>query len=113
MLAFASSYCPQDDCEDNENDNQYSAFFILSYPNSTDTTLILDQYLFTNNTNRRCNCRKRSHDHGSTHTTPVCGELTLEELRQQRDGLLVRALQEQQRQQIRIPGIDQSQHDDC
>ena len=51
LIAFASSYCPQDDCDANSNAHHYSAFFIFSYPNSTDTTLNLDKIIFSNNTN--------------------------------------------------------------
>ena len=50
FLAFGSSFCPNEDC-DEDKDEHYSALMIFSYPNSTDDTLNLDKYLFDNNKN--------------------------------------------------------------
>ena len=48
FIAFASSYCPNEKC-DEDNDEHYSALMLLSYPNSKDVELYLDQYLFDHN----------------------------------------------------------------
>ena len=48
LIAFASSYCPKQKC-DSDEDEHYSALMIFSYPNSTDMTIYLEDYLFNNN----------------------------------------------------------------
>ena len=48
FLAFASSFCLNQECEQNA-DEHYSALMIFSYPNSTDAEFYLDKYLFDNN----------------------------------------------------------------
>ena len=47
-LAFAFSYCPIHNCTDDSNEH-YAAFILFSYPNSTDTTIQLETYLFEKN----------------------------------------------------------------
>ena len=48
FLAVGTSYCPNQQCDDNNNDH-YSALIIFSYPNSLDTEFNLENYLFDNN----------------------------------------------------------------
>ena len=48
FLAFASSYCPNQECDEND-DEHYSGLMIFSYPNSTDTILDLEKYIFEKN----------------------------------------------------------------
>ena len=48
FLAFGFSYCKNESCR-SDSDEYYSAIMIFSYPNSTDTTLNLENYLFNNN----------------------------------------------------------------
>ena len=50
FVAFASSYCPNQKCDDND-DQHYTGFMIFSYPNSTDYELDLKEYLYDNNFN--------------------------------------------------------------
>ena len=50
FIAFASSYCNNQKCDDN-NDQHYSGFMVFSYPNSTDSELNLEEYLFNNDFN--------------------------------------------------------------
>ena len=47
-LAFAISYCPQESCNNND-DEPYPGLMIFSYPNSTDAIINFDTYLFDNN----------------------------------------------------------------
>ena len=47
-ISFAFSFCRQNQCEDS-NDPHYPAFIIFSYPNGTDYTLNINNYLFYNN----------------------------------------------------------------
>ena len=51
-LAFAISYCPQELCENDDNEH-YPGLMIFSYPNSTDITINFDTYLFENNIDPR------------------------------------------------------------
>ena len=45
FIAFSSSYCPNEQCNNHEDDN-YSGLIIFSYPNSKDYKLYLDKYIF-------------------------------------------------------------------
>ena len=49
FLSLAFSFCQNENCEDEETDEHYSAFLIFSYSNSTDYSLNIEQYLFNNN----------------------------------------------------------------
>ena len=51
-LAFAFSYCPSQDCVDDDSEH-YAAVMIFSYPNSTDTTIQLDNFLLEKNVDPR------------------------------------------------------------
>ena len=48
FVAFASSYCPNQKCDEN-TDEHYSSLIIFSYPNSTDIEFDLENYLYENN----------------------------------------------------------------
>ena len=48
FTALGLSLCPTDECIF-DNNIHYSALMILNYPNSTDETLYLDEYLYNNN----------------------------------------------------------------
>ena len=48
FLSFSSSICPNENCS-TDDDEHYSSLIIFSYPNSTDVTFSLDNYLFNNN----------------------------------------------------------------
>ena len=48
FIALGLSLCPTDECLF-DNNTHYSTLMILNYPNSTDETLYLDDYLFNNN----------------------------------------------------------------
>ena len=50
FIAFASSYCPNEKCNEN-TDEHYSSLIIFSYPNSTDSVFDLERNLFENNKN--------------------------------------------------------------
>ena len=48
FIALGLSLCPIDECSSDDNEH-YSTLMILNYPNSTDETLYLDDYLYNNN----------------------------------------------------------------
>jgi hypothetical protein len=48
FAAFAFSFCRQDECE-NRNNEHFAGFMMFSYPNGTDYSLNLADYLFYNN----------------------------------------------------------------
>ena len=48
FLAFASSYCPNQNCDSNDYEH-YTALIIFSYPNSTDVEFNVEEYLLENN----------------------------------------------------------------
>ena len=48
-IAFAFSFCQQESCSSDKDDEHYSAFMIFSYPNSTDISINLKDYLFEKN----------------------------------------------------------------
>ena len=48
FIALGLSLCPTDECLF-DNNTHYSTLMILNYPNSTDQTLYLDDYLYNNN----------------------------------------------------------------
>ena len=47
-IAFGFSYCNQETCE-NDTDNHYSSLMIFSYPNSTNNSIDIIDYLYYNN----------------------------------------------------------------
>jgi len=49
FASVAFSFCQNKNCENDQNDEHYTAFMILSYSNSTDYKLNLEKYLFDNN----------------------------------------------------------------
>ena len=48
-IALAFSYCPQESCYTDVVGDHFSAFILFSYPNATDNTLNIEEYLFKNN----------------------------------------------------------------
>ena len=49
FISLAFSYCLSENCQNDFNDAHFSAFMILGYPNSTDNTSNLYQFLLDNN----------------------------------------------------------------
>ena len=49
FITFGFSFCRQNNCAVNETDEYYSGLIIFSYPNTTDISLNLENYLFDNN----------------------------------------------------------------
>ena len=49
FISLAFSFCRNDTCEEEQNDDHYSAFLIFSYSNSSDYNLNIENYLFNNN----------------------------------------------------------------
>ena len=49
FASIAFSFCQSKNCENEQNDEHYTAFMILSYSNSTDFNLNLEKYLLDNN----------------------------------------------------------------
>ena len=49
FIAFAFSFCQQSSCSNDRTDEHYSGFMIFSYPNITDTSINLKEYLFEKN----------------------------------------------------------------
>ena len=49
FISFAFSFCPQESCDYEETDEYYSGFMIFNYPNGTDYSLNLTDYLLRNN----------------------------------------------------------------
>ena len=49
FLAFSSSFCTNEQCSEDSH-THYTGLIIFSYPNSVDYTLILEEYISSNNT---------------------------------------------------------------
>ena len=49
FLSFAFSFCRNENCENEQNDEHNSAFLIFSYSNSTDYSLNIENFLFKYN----------------------------------------------------------------
>ena len=55
FIALAFSYCNQEKCDSDVDDEHYSAFLLFSYPNGIDSELKIKEYLFEHNEMRISN----------------------------------------------------------
>ena len=49
FISFGFSFCRNENCQNEQTDEHYSAFLIFSYANATDYQLNIENYLFNNN----------------------------------------------------------------